>query len=110
MALNPISDLLQGIKRLYVGLQGVKSDGVTMETIKTNDAGAMKVDGTMQLTGSIVVIGGVTFAVSGGDTLRNTVANKPDAATTHAVIPFCYYFSVDTGVVEVTDGVNWVVI
>ena len=53
MALNPISDLLQGIKRLYVGLQGVKSDGVTMEKIKTNDAGAMKV--SAELTGSIFV-------------------------------------------------------
>ena len=51
MALNPISDLLQGIKRLYVGLQGVKSDGVTMETIKTNDAGALKV--SAELTGSL---------------------------------------------------------
>jgi len=50
MALNSISDLLQGIKRIYVGLQGVKSDGVTMEKIKTNDAGAMKV--SAELTGS----------------------------------------------------------
>jgi len=51
MALNSISDLLQGIKRIYVGLQGVKSDGTTMEKIKTNDAGAMKV--SAELTGSI---------------------------------------------------------
>jgi len=65
---------------------------------------------TAQLTGSYVEIGGVSFAVSGGDTLRNTAANKPDAAAAHAVIPFCYYFSVDTGIVEVTDGTNWVVI
>jgi hypothetical protein len=64
----------------------------------------------VQLTGSNVEIGGVSFAVSGGDTLRNTATNKPDAAAAHAVIPFCYYFSVDTGVVEVTDGTNWVVI
>lgn len=65
---------------------------------------------TAQLTGSNVEIGGVSFAVSGGDTLRNTAANKPDAAAAHAVIPFCYYFSVDTGIVEVTDGTKWVVI
>jgi len=48
MALNPISDLLQGIKRLFVGMQGVKSD-LTMETIKTNDVGALKV--SAELTG-----------------------------------------------------------
>ena len=64
----------------------------------------------VQLTGSIVEIGEVTYAVSGGDTIRNTAANKPDAAAAHAVIPFCYYFSVDTGIVEVTDGTKWVVI
>ena len=55
MALNNVSDLLQGLKRLYVGLQGVKSDGVTMETIKTNDAGALKV--SAELTGSTVING-----------------------------------------------------
>ena len=49
MALNNVSDLLQGIKRLFVGMQGVKSD-LTMETIKTNNAGALKV--SAELTGS----------------------------------------------------------
>jgi hypothetical protein len=63
-----------------------------------------------QLTGSYVEIGGVTFAVSGGDTLRNTAANKPNADAAHAAIPFCYYHAIDTGVIEVTDGTNWVVI
>jgi len=66
MALNPISDLLQGIKRLYVGLQGVKSDGVTMEKIKTNDAGAMKV--SAELTGSLPP----------GDNLIGAVMNHGD--------------------------------
>jgi len=65
---------------------------------------------TAQLTGSNVEIGEVTYAVSGGDTIRNTAANKPDAAAAHAVIPYCFYFSIDTGVIEVTDGTNWVVI
>ena len=72
------------------------------------------VDGTSPavttLSGSNVEIGGVTFAVSGGDTLRNTATNKPDAATAHAAIPFCYYHAIDTGAIEVTDGTNWVVI
>ena len=70
----------------------------------------MKVSGDVTLTGSNVEIGGVSFAVSGGDTLRGKSADKPDAVAAHAVIPFCYYFSVDTGIVEVTDGTNWVVI
>jgi hypothetical protein len=65
---------------------------------------------TAQLTGSYIEIGGVTYAVSGGDTLRNTAANKPTAADAHAAIPFCYYHAIDTGVIEVTDGTNWVVI
>ena len=65
---------------------------------------------TAQLTGSNVEIGEVTYAVSGGDTIRNTAANKPDAAAAHAVIPYCFYFSIDTGVIEVTDGTNWVVV
>ena len=64
----------------------------------------------VQLSGSNVEIGGVTFAVSGGDTLRGKSADKPDAVAAHAVIPFCYYFSVDTGIIEVTDGTKWVVI
>jgi len=66
--------------------------------------------GAVQLTGSYVEIGGVSFAVSGGDTLRGKSADKPDAAAAHAVIPYCFYFSIDTGVIEVTDGTNWVVI
>lgn len=69
-----------------------------------------QVKGEMSLSGSIVEIGGVSFAISGGDTLRNTAADKPTAAAAHAVIPYCFYFSIDTGVVEATDGTNWVVI
>ena len=66
--------------------------------------------GNVQLTGSYVEIGGVTFAVSGGDTIRGKAADKPTPAAAHAAIPYCYYFAVDTGMVEVTDGTNWVVI
>jgi hypothetical protein len=64
----------------------------------------------VQLTGSNVEIGGVSFAVSGGDTIRGKSADKPAATDAHALIPYCFYFAVDTGVVEVTDGTNWVVI
>ena len=52
MALFALSDLLSGTKRFFVGLQGLKSDGTTMENLKTNDAGALKV--SAELTGSIV--------------------------------------------------------
>ena len=87
-------------------------DQTTDETTNRVVAKISQVAGenTVSLSGSYVEIGGVSFAVSGGDTIRNTAANKPDAAAAHAVIPFCYYFSVDTGIVEVTDGTNWVVI
>jgi len=63
-----------------------------------------------QLSGSYVEISGVSFAVSGGDTLRGKSADKPDAVAAHAVIPYCFYFSIDTGAIEVTDGSDWVVI
>ena len=63
-----------------------------------------------QLTGSNVEIDGTTYQVSGGNTLRATDALKPDAALAHAAIPYCFYFAIDTGVVEATDGTNWVVI
>ena len=63
-----------------------------------------------QLSGSNVEISGVSFVVSGGDTIRNTAANKPNADAAHAAIPFCYYHAIDTGTVEATDGTNWVVI
>ena len=65
---------------------------------------------TVQLSGSNVEIDGVTFAVSGGDTLRGKSADKPTATDAHTAIPYCFYFSIDTGVVEVTDSTNWVVI
>ena len=64
----------------------------------------------VQLTGSTVEIDGTTYQVSGGNTLRGTDAIKPDPAPAHAVIPYCFYLAIDTGVVEATDGTNWVVI
>jgi len=64
----------------------------------------------IKLSGSYVEIGGVSFVVSGGDTLRGKSTDKPAAADAHTAIPYCFYFSIDTGVVEATDGTNWVVI
>ncbi len=72
------------------------------------------IDGTTpaktQLTGSLVQVGDKEYPVSSGSTLRGKAADKPDAAAAHAVIPYCYYFSIDTGVVEATDGTSWAVI
>jgi hypothetical protein len=61
------------------------------------------------LSGSNVIIGAASFTVSGGDTLRGKAADKPVASAAHAAIPYCFYFSIDTGVLEATDGANWVV-
>ena len=77
----------------------------TDNKLKVNEDGSVPVE----LTGSIVEVGDKTYSVSGGDTLRGKAADKPDAAAAHAVIPYCYYFSIDTGVVEATDGTDWVV-
>lgn len=74
-----------------------------LEVVRALLAGTL----STQLTGSNVVIGGATYQVSSGDTLRNTSANRPTATAAHAVIPFCYYFAVDTMVVSVTDGTTW---
>ena len=82
-------------------------DAVTTDNkLKVNEDGSVPVE----LKGSIVEVGDKTYSVSGGDTLRGKAADKPDAAAAHAVIPYCYYFSIDTGVVEATDGTDWVVI
>ena len=67
-------------------------------------------EGEVQLTGSTVVIDGTTYQLTDGAVLRGTNAIKPTAALAHAAIPYCYYFAIDTGVVEATDGTNWVVI
>ena len=71
---------------------------------------ATRVLGQVALTGSTVVIDGTTYQLTDGAVLRGTNAIKPTAALAHAAIPYCYYFAIDTGVVEATDGTNWVVI
>lgn len=94
-------------------MQAIDANGKVQTVYKkiVDLGGGLYADATAAtLTGSSVVIGGVTFAVSGGDTLRNTSANKPTASAAHTAIPYCYYYSVDTGVVEATDGTNWVVV
>jgi len=64
----------------------------------------------VQLTGSIITIDGKTYGLSGGDTIRGKSADRPTAANAHAAIAYCYYYSVDTGAIDVTDGTTWVVI
>ncbi len=93
---NPTANtLLARIKALETKLDGIIS-GAT--------------PAIAELSGSNVTIGTTTYAVSGGDTIRGKSADKPAATDAHALIPYCFYFAVDTGVVEVADGTNWVVV
>jgi hypothetical protein len=48
MATFPLADLLTGIKSIGVRLKAKKADN-TLEDIKTNDSGALKVDGQMSI-------------------------------------------------------------
>ena len=117
-----ISDILNAVFNRDANKLKVETDlqidAVTVTDVTIHDAVAtdnkLKVneDGSVpvELKGSIVEVGDKTYSVSGGDTLRGKAADKPDAAAAHAVIPYCYYFSIDTGVVEATDGTDWVVI
>ncbi len=84
-------------------LQILKAELAAIKSAQTD--GSQKV----QVSGNIVTIGEDTFQVSGGDTLRGLADDKPDAAAAHAVIPYCYYYSVDTGVAEANTGAAWVV-
>jgi len=114
VTVKTLADVVDALSNVTIGSALPEGTNVVGAIVNKNSDGdeifTETNPGVMQLSGSIVEIGEVTFAVSGGDTLRNTAANKPDAAAAHAVIPFCYYFSVDTGIVEVTDGTKWVVI
>ena len=58
MATFPLADLLTGIKSIGVRLKGKKADS-SLEDIKTNDNGALKVDGVVTLSGSIPEFGWV---------------------------------------------------
>lgn len=116
-----ISDILNAVFNRDANKLKVETDlqidAVTVTDVTIHDAVAtdnkLKVneDGSVpvELKGSLVEVAGKTYSVSGGDTLRGKAADKPDAAAAHAVIPYCYYFSIDTGVVEATDGTDWVV-
>lgn len=50
MAQFPFSDVLSGTKRLFTALQGKKTDG-TYEDLQTDDNGALRVNGDVQVTG-----------------------------------------------------------
>ena len=85
----------------------LKEDGTTANIADLIEAIA---ETGVKLTGSTVEVDGVTYQVSGGNTLRGTDAIKPDAVLAHAAIPYCFYFAIDTGVLEATNGTNWAVV
>ena len=62
----------------------------------------------VRISGSSVQVGEDTFQVD-GRVLHGLAADRPTAAAAHAVLPFAYYNSADTGVIAQTDGTNWVV-
>ena len=99
-AAGAVIALLKGVLERLQTLEG------KIDTLKNNEENAVDV----KLKGSIVQVGDKEYPVSSGSTLRGKAADKPDAAAAHAVIPYCYYFSIDTGVVEATDGTSWAVI
>ena len=107
---NTVVNEAEMLEAIYHALVIMKDAGITLSGSNLPLVAGIAEIGIVPVSGSNVEIGGVSFAVSGGDTLRNTAANKPDAAAAHAAIPFCYYHAIDTGTVEATDGTNWVVI
>ena len=62
----------------------------------------------VSVKGSTLLVGAVTFQVD-GRVIHGLAADRPTAAAMHAVLPFAYYNSADTGVIAQTDGTNWVV-
>lgn len=79
---------------------------------KTHEIDYFSSDGSlrpiMTTTGS-VTIGSNSFAVE-GSTIRGLASERPSPVTTHEVIPYATYWSVDTGAVEVTTGTAWVAV
>ena len=62
----------------------------------------------VSVAGSSVQIGETTFRLGPDGEIRGLAANRPSAASAHAVIPHAVFWSTDTGVFAVTDGTNWV--
>lgn len=62
-----------------------------------------------RLSGSTISIGGTTFGLSSGDTIRGPSASRPTAADAHAALEYAFYYAVDTGVLSATDGTTWTV-
>jgi len=81
----PFSELLNGTRRLFAGLQAKKSDG-SMETLKSNDQGALLAQITNSEFGVVgvnpvegrlpVEIGGASVTVNAGDVFVDDVQAK----------------------------------
>lgn len=65
-------------------------------------------DAKVQLSGTTVEIGGVTFRLVNGDRLVGRAAQRPSAsAAASALFPGLFYHAYDTGEVSQTTGSNW---
>jgi len=88
------------------GLMGFLARGNQYDPIIVTPDGFAPVG--MQIKGSSVTVGGTAFGFDGPRTLYGADADRPAAATAHAVVPFAYYVAVDIpGTVYQTDGTNW---
>lgn len=94
MALNPLSEYVSGIKSIAFKLFGKKTDD-SYEAIKTNDNGALKVDGVVTLSGSSMELYGTTIA---GRPLANTV----EIGTTFTIVDNTQEFNT-----WMSDGTTW---
>ena len=99
-----------GIKQFRARISSYAAGKVDVMAIAVPTSEPSLTSNEFKLTGSTVEVDGVTYQVSGGNTLRGTDAIKPDAVLAHAAIPYCFYFAIDTGVLEATNGTNWAVV
>jgi hypothetical protein len=83
-------------------------DGKDFATQSTLAAVLDKLDNLeVKLKGSTVEIGGVNYDFDPPRTLYGPAASRPSASDAHAAVPYVVYVSVDTKVIEQTDGTNW---
>lgn len=90
-----------------VGLLGSEATAAATKAAVEAQARGTAVDPTYarNVPGSIV-IGSKTFGLD-GRVVTGKAADRPTAASAHAVVPWGYFVAADTGAVSQTDGTNW---